>query len=72
MFHLDAATGKYVLTGITTDGVDSLSRFGDVSWGTRVLDYDAFISSIVPEPVGLVPAALGLIFALKRRGKSQT
>jgi V8-like Glu-specific endopeptidase len=68
MFEYDSALGKYVVVGITTDGEDDNPEYGDISWGTRVSDYDAFISGIVPEPVGLLPVAF-LIFGLKRRSK---
>ena len=57
MFEFDAALGQYVIVGITTTGEDNNPMFGDISWGTRVSDYDAFINSVVPEPVGLLPIA---------------
>jgi V8-like Glu-specific endopeptidase len=71
MFEYDSALGKYVVVGISTNGEDANPEYGDIGWGTRVSDYDSFIASEVPEPVGLVPAAIGMIFALKRRGKSE-
>jgi len=72
MFEYDSALGKYVIVGITTDGEDDNPEYGDISWGTRVSDYDSFIESIVPEPVGLVPVMFGLIVGLKRRWKKLT
>jgi secreted trypsin-like serine protease len=69
MFEFDAALGQYVIVGVTTDGVDPESRFGDVGWGTRVSDYDAFIGSVVPEPVTLAPIALGAVIVMGRKKK---
>jgi len=68
MFEYDSALDKYVIVGITTDGEDDNPEYGDISWGTRVLDYDTFIESVLPEPVGLIPAVL-LLFGLKRRSR---
>jgi hypothetical protein len=70
IFQWDAATGQYIITGISIDGIDSLSRFGDISWATEVSAYSGFIDSIdpvVPEPTLLGPLFLGSLLVLSRR-----
>lgn len=67
MFQLDPISGQYLLTGITVDGTDALSRFGDVSWGTRVADYAGFLAASVPEPTGIVPLLLGASLVWRRK-----
>jgi hypothetical protein len=67
MFQLDPITGQYLLTGVTVDGIDALSRFGDVSWGTRVADYAGFLSSNVPEPTSIAPLLLGASLVWRRQ-----
>ena len=67
MFQWDAAHGQYVITGITVDGSDPLSRFGDISLDVRIADNAARIAAQVPEPgaVGVMGAA-AMLFALRR------
>lgn len=66
MFQLDPNTSQFIITGITSDGVDPNSKFGDVGWETRVSDYSAFIASAVPEPASLSLLLIGLPFVRRR------
>jgi hypothetical protein len=68
MFQYSAALGQYLITGITVNGADNFSRFGDISLDVRVAAHADWIAAQVPEPTSLAALTLaGAAGTLRRR-----
>ncbi len=67
MFQYDPALNQYIITGITIDGSDPLTRYGDISTDLQVAAYAPWVEAQVPEPMSLGLVAVACLLGCRRR-----
>jgi hypothetical protein len=70
MLQWSASAGAWVVTGLSVDGTDFNSRYGDIAFDTQVSAYSTWVAAQVPEPAALgASAAAGFGLLARRRAR---